>query len=121
VKTPRNTFGWIFLLTGLVIFYCLAASAIATELNDVLHGPPFTSMVRDHMPHFLNAALDMVLPLKVQNLPYINHFNPQHLSTNDSPFEQFNVVKWMGWAFIVGAFADIGTAYLTRVKTQVEE
>ena len=121
MKTPRNTFGWIFLITGLVIFYCLAASAIATELNDVLHGPPFTSMVRDRMPHFLNAALDMILPLKVQNLPYINHFNPQHLSTNDSPFEQFNVVKWMGWAFIAGAFVDVATAFMTRTKTQVEE
>ena len=117
----RNAFGWIFLVSGLVIFYVLAANAISAELADVLHGPPFTEMVRAKLPAFLNNFLNHILPARVQDLPHINALNKEHLSTNDNPFMQFKVVTWMGWAFVVGALADVATAFLTRNKIQVEE
>jgi hypothetical protein len=123
VKT-RNAFGWIFLLAGLVVFYILAANSISAELADVLHGPPFTDIVRNfthaHLPG-LDAFLYKILPARVQDLPHINAVNTEHLSTNDNPFMQFKVVTWMGWAFIAGAFVDVATAFMTRTKTQVEE
>lgn len=121
MKKTRNVFGIIFLVTGIAIFYGLAATSISAELDDVLHGPPLTAPVREHMPSGLNKALDAVLPKKVENLPYIAKLNPAHESTNDNPFQQFNVVEWMGIAFVIAALADVGTAYLTRTKVQVEE
>ncbi len=117
----RNAFGWIFLLAGLVVFYILAANSISAELADVLHGPPFTEMVRAKMPMFLNHVIDKVLPARVQDLPHIHALNPDGVSTSDNPFMQFKVVTWLGWAFLAGAFADVATAFLTRTKTQVEE
>ena len=117
----RNAFGWIFLLAGLVVFYILAANSISAELADVLHGPPFTEMVRSKMPAFMNGILNHILPARVQDLPHIHAVNPGGVSTNDNPFMQFKVVTWMGWAFIAGAFVDVATAFMTRTKTQVEE
>lgn len=120
----RNAFGWIFLLAGLVFFYILAASAISTELADVLHGPPFTEPVRAFLHAHaapIDALLSKLFPAHVQELPHINAVNPEHLSTSDNPFMQFKVVTWLGWAFVAGAFADVATAFLTRTKTQVEE
>ena len=49
---------------------------------------------------------------------------PAHLqmeSTNREPILQFNVVKWLGWAFVVAAMAEIGAAYLRAPRTTVDE
>ena len=120
----RNVFGTIFLVTGLGIFYVLASNSIATELNDVLHGPPLTDPVREAMPPGLNRAIDKVLPAKVENLLHIKYLNGREAkgqSTDDNPFLQFNVVRWLGWAFVWAAAMEIGVAYLTHLKTRVEE
>lgn len=49
---------------------------------------------------------------------------PQQLrmeSTNQEPFRQFDVVKWLGWAFVVAALAEIGAAYLRHTSTTVDQ
>lgn len=126
----RNVFGTIFLVTGLGIFYALAATSIASELNDVLHGPPLTEPVRKFTREKLPAVdkvISKLLPWKeVADLPHIREVsklttggNPQ--STNENPFQQFSVVRWLGWAFVVSALAEIGAAYLKHTKTRVEE
>jgi len=123
VKT-RNVFGTIFLVTGLGIFYVLASNSIATELHDVLHGPPLTEPVRKAMPAWVNHAIDKVLPPKVEELPHLELLNGREAkgqSTNDNPFLQFSVVRWLGWAFIWAALMEIGVAYLSHTKTRVEE
>lgn len=121
MNNKRSVFGWIFLAVGLGIFYVLASSSIATELNDVLHGPPLTEPVRQAMPGGLNKAIDAVLPAKVENLPHIKYVNKASKSTNDDPFQQFNVVIWLGWSFVIAALAEVGRAYLVTPKTRVEE
>jgi len=123
VKT-RNVFGTIFLVTGLGIFYVLASNSIATELHDVLHGPPLTEPARKAMPTGLNRAIDAVLPAKVEDLPHLKYLNGREAkgkSTNDNPFLQFKVVIWLGWALIWAALMEIGVAYLSHTKTRVEE
>lgn len=120
----RNVFGSIFLVTGLGIFYVLASNSIATELNDVLHGPPLTEPARKAMPAALNRAIDKVLPTKVEDLLHIKYLNGREAkgqSTDDNPFLQFDVVRWLGWAFIWAALMEIGAAYLSHTKTRVEE
>ena len=126
----RNVFGTIFLVTGLGIFYLLAATSIATELNDVLHGPPLTEPVRKFTREKLPAVekvLSKVLPWKqVGDLPHIRKMSELTTggaaqSTNENPFQQFQVVSWLGWAFIVSALAEIGAAYLKHTKIRVEE
>ena len=42
-------------------------------------------------------------------------------TTNTDPFDQFNVVKWLGWAFVLAAAAEIGAAYLRNTRTTVDE
>ncbi len=120
----RNVFGTIFLVTGLGIFYVLASNSIATELDDVLHGPPLTEPARNAMPAGLNRLIDKVLPAKVQDLPHLKYLNGREgggESTNENPFLQFNVVRWLGWAFVWAAAMEIGAAYLKYTKTRVEE
>ena len=49
---------------------------------------------------------------------------PQQLlveNTNKEPFRQFDVVKWLGWAFVVAAVAEIGAAYLRNTSTTVDQ
>jgi hypothetical protein len=41
-------------------------------------------------------------------------------STNREPFRQFDVVKWLGWAFVLAALAEIGAAYLRNRRTTLE-
>jgi len=36
----RDTFGTIFLVVGIVLFYFIGSTSIASELDDILHGPP---------------------------------------------------------------------------------
>jgi len=43
------------------------------------------------------------------------------VSTNKEPFNQFNVVKWLGWAFVLAALAEVGAAYLRKPTTTVDE
>ncbi|MDE3246127.1 MAG: hypothetical protein KGN80_08575 [Acidobacteriota bacterium] len=120
----RNVFGIIFLVTGLGIFYVLASNSIATELHDVLHGPPLTEPARKAMPAGLNRAIDKVLPTKVENLLHIKYLNGREAkgqSTDENPFLQFDVVRWLGWAFIWAALMEIGVAYLSHTKIRVEE
>ncbi len=120
----RNVFGTIFLVTGLGIFYVLASNSIATELNDVLHGPPLTEPVRKALPAGLNRAIDKVFPAKVEDLIHIKYLNGREAkdqSTDENPFLQFTVVRWLGWAFIWAALMEIGAAYLSHTKTRVEE
>lgn len=120
----RNVFGTIFLVTGLGIFYVLASNSIATELHDVLHGPPLTEPARKAMPAALNRAIDKVLPAKVENLLHIKYLNGREAkgqSTDENPFLQFDVVRWLGWAFIWAALMEIGVAYLSHTKIRVEE
>ncbi len=120
----RNVFGILFLVTGLGIFYVLASNSIATELHDVLHGPPLTEPARKAMPAALNRAIDKFLPAKVENLLHIKYLNGREAkgqSTDDNPFLQFDVVRWLGWAFIWAALMEIGVAYLSHTKTRVEE
>ncbi len=120
----RNVFGIIFLVTGLGIFYVLASNSIATELHDVLHGPPLTEPARNAMPAALNRAIDKVLPTKVEDMLHIKYLNGREAkgqSTDDNPFLQFDVVRWLGWAFIWAALMEIGVAYLSHTKIRVEE
>lgn len=42
-------------------------------------------------------------------------------STNQQPFRQFDVVKWLGWAFVLAALAEIGAAYLRNTRTTVDQ
>jgi hypothetical protein len=42
-------------------------------------------------------------------------------NTNQEPFRQFDVVKWLGWAFVVAALAEIGAAYLRNTSTTVDQ
>jgi len=42
-------------------------------------------------------------------------------STNQEPIRQFDVVKWLGWAFVVAALAEVGGAYLRTPRTTVDE
>ena len=42
-------------------------------------------------------------------------------STNKEPFHQFDVVKWLGWAFVVAALAEVGAAYLRKTSTTVDQ
>jgi len=41
-------------------------------------------------------------------------------TTNQEPFRQFDVVKWLGWAFVAAALAEIGAACLGRVRVRPE-
>jgi hypothetical protein len=42
-------------------------------------------------------------------------------TTNTEPFDQFNVVKWLGWAFVAAALAEIGAAYLRTTRTTLDQ
>jgi len=42
-------------------------------------------------------------------------------TTNKEPFRQFDVVKWLGWAFVAAALAEIGAAYLRTNRTTLDE
>ena len=124
----RNVFGTIFLVTGLGIFYVLASNSIATELHDVLHGPPLTEPVRNftktHLPR-VEKVIHTLLPWdEVEDLPHLKYLNGREAkgqSTDDNPFLQFDVVRWLGWAFIWAALMEIGVAYLSHTKIRVEE
>lgn len=37
-------------------------------------------------------------------------------TTNQEPFRQFDVAKWLGWAFLAAALAEIGAAFLRPVQ-----
>jgi len=104
----RDTFGTIFLVVGIVLFYFIGSTSIASELDDILHGPPLTEPVRSK----LSPETNQISRMTTGEAPK---------STNDDPFQQFNIVRWMGWALIIAALADIGTAYLTRVKYSAGE
>ncbi len=118
----RNIFGTIFLVFGLGIFFVLGASSISAELHDVLHEAPMGGKLRqEKAPKPVSKAIDAVLPATVAELPHIKAVNPQSQSTSDNPFQQFNVVRWMGWAFVIAALAEVGVAYWTRTKVQVQE
>ncbi|MFM1773586.1 MAG: hypothetical protein RL124_358 [Acidobacteriota bacterium] len=122
----RDTFGTIFLIVGIVLFYFIGSTSIASELDDILHGPPLTEPVRSKLSPEANDMIDKVLPKKVSELLYIDKISRMTTgeaaqSTNDDPFQQFNIIRWMGWALIIAALADIGTAYLTRVKYSAGE
>ena len=45
----------------------------------------------------------------------------QVVSTNKEPFNQFNVVKWLGWAFVLAALAEVGAAYLRSTRTTPDQ
>lgn len=122
----RDTFGTIFLIVGIALFYFLGSTSIATELDDILHGPPLTEPVRAKLSPKTNEMIDKVLPKTVSDLPYIKKVvemttGEAPKSTNDDPYQQFNVIRWMGWALVIAALADIGTAYLTQTKYTVGE
>ncbi|BDU78711.1 hypothetical protein [Mesoterricola sediminis] len=42
-------------------------------------------------------------------------------TTNKEPFRQFDVIKWLGWAFVAAALAEVGAAYLRRPSTTVDQ
>jgi hypothetical protein len=42
-------------------------------------------------------------------------------TTNKEPFHQFDVVKWLGWAFVVAALAEVGAAYLRNTSNTVDQ
>lgn len=118
---PRSVFGWIFLLAGFAVFFVLAANSISAELDDVLHQAPMGGDLRKKTaPAIVNKVIAKVLPDTVAGLPHIKAIN-KGVSTNDDPFQQFNVVRWLGWAFVLGALMEIGVAYLRAQKTQVAE
>ncbi len=118
---PRTAFGIIFLVMGLAIFFVLGANSISAELDDVLHqAPAGGDMRKKHAPAIVNKAFEKVLPATVAELPHIKAVN-KGVSTNDNPFQQFNVVRWMGWAFVFGALMEVGVAYLRAQKSQVAE
>lgn len=120
----RNVFGTIFLVTGLGIFFALGANSISAELHDVLHEAPLGGNLRqEKAPAIVNKVIDGALTKHwstVADLPHIKALNGG-VSTNDNPFQQFNVVRWLGWAFIWAALMEIGVAYLSHTKTRVEE
>jgi hypothetical protein len=121
---PRSAFGWIFLLLGLALFFVLAANSISAELDDVLHQAPLGGSTRQaKAPAIVNKAIDGTLTKAfptVADLPHIKAVN-KGVSTNDNPFQQFNVVRWLGWAFVFGALMEVGVAYLRAQKSQVAE
>ena len=121
---PRTAFGIIFLVMGLAIFFVLGANSISAELDDVLHQAPMGGSTRQaHAPALVNKAIDGTLTKAfptVADLPHIKSVN-KGVSTNDNPFQQFNVVRWMGWAFVFGALMEVGVAYLRAQKSQVAE
>ena len=42
-------------------------------------------------------------------------------TTNKEPFHEFDVVKWLGWAFVVAALAEVGAAYLRKPSTSPDQ
>ncbi|WP_316413517.1 hypothetical protein [Mesoterricola silvestris] len=42
-------------------------------------------------------------------------------TTNKEPFREFDVVKWLGWAFVVAALAEVGAAYLAKQRTTLDQ
>jgi len=42
-------------------------------------------------------------------------------TTNKEPFREFDVVKWLGWAFVVAALAEVGAAYLRKQSTSLDQ
>ena len=68
----RDTFGTIFLVVGIVLFYFIGSTSIASELDDILHGPPLTEPVRSKLSPETNNMIDKVLPKKVSELLYID-------------------------------------------------
>jgi len=42
-------------------------------------------------------------------------------TTNREPFKEFDVVKWLGWAFVVAALAEVGAAYLRKQSTTLDQ
>jgi len=42
-------------------------------------------------------------------------------STNKEPFHQFDVVKWLGWAFVAAALAELGAAYLQTTRSTLDQ
>jgi len=121
---PRTAFGIIFLVVGFAIFFVLGANSISAELDDVLHQAPAGGSTRQaHAPAVVNKIIDGTLTKAfptVADLPHIKAIN-KGVSTNDNPFQQFNVVRWMGWAFVLGALMEVGVAYLRAQKSQVAE
>ena len=123
---PRSAFGIIFLVLGFAVFYVLAANSISAELDDVLHQAPAGGKTRQSKaPAIVNKVIDgtfqKVLGWKtVADIPYVKNVN-KGVSTNDNPFQQFNVVRWLGWAFVFGALMEVGVAYLRAQKSQVAE
>ena len=63
----RDTFGTIFLFVGLVLFYFIGSTSIASELDDILHGPSLTEPVRSKLSPETNQMIDNVLPKKLAN------------------------------------------------------
>jgi hypothetical protein len=120
----RNIFGTIFLIIGLGVFFVLGANSISAELHDVLHEAPAGGQMRQkNAPAIVNKVIDGTITKAfptVADIPYIKAVN-HGVSTNDNPFQQFNVVRWLGWAFVIAALAEVGVAYWTRTKVQVEE
>ena len=45
----------------------------------------------------------------------------QVTNTNQEPFDQFNVVKWLGWAFVLAALGEVGAAYLRSTRTTLDQ
>ncbi|HLO69140.1 MAG TPA: hypothetical protein VK188_19130 [Holophaga sp.] len=41
-------------------------------------------------------------------------------TTNQEPFREFDVVKWLGWALVAAALAEVGAAYLHRRDAALE-
>lgn len=122
----RNVFGTIFLVVGLGIFFILGANSISAELHDVLHEAPMGGKLRQQKaPAPVNKLLDGVIFKSyptVGQLPHMQaEFGNKGVSTSDNPFQQFNVARWLGWAFVIAALAEVGVAYWTRVKVQVQE
>lgn len=42
-------------------------------------------------------------------------------TTNQEPFKEFDVIKWLGWAFVVAALAEVGAAYLRKQRTTLDQ
>jgi hypothetical protein len=42
-------------------------------------------------------------------------------TTNQEPFREFDVVKWLGWAFVVAALAEVGAAYLRKQSNTLDQ
>ncbi len=120
----RSVFGTIFMVVGLGIFFVLGANSISAEMHDVLHEAPAGGTLRQaNAPAVVNKIVDGTITKfypTVADIPYIQGIN-HGVSTNDNPFQQFNVVRWLGWAFVFAAAMEVGVAYLTRLKTRVAE